>query len=102
MTFPRIPQAVVFDMDGLLFDTEAIAREAMIATALRLGFEMPEQVFLAMVGLPADASRALLLNHYGESFDIDTYWTEVDDGFRQALDRQAIHEERRRRVARAA
>jgi beta-phosphoglucomutase-like phosphatase (HAD superfamily) len=85
MTFPRIPQAVVFDMDGLLFDTEAIAREAMIATALRLGFEMPEQVFLAMVGLPADASRALLLTHYGASFDVDTYWTEVDVGFAKLL-----------------
>jgi beta-phosphoglucomutase-like phosphatase (HAD superfamily) len=85
MSFPRIPQAVVFDMDGLLFDTEAIAREAMIATALRLGFEMPEQVFLAMVGLPADASRALLLNHYGKKFDVDTYWTEVDEGFVKLL-----------------
>jgi HAD superfamily hydrolase (TIGR01509 family) len=85
MTFPRIPQAVVFDMDGLLFDTEAIAREAMIATASRMGFEMPEQVFLAMIGLPAGASRALLLNHYGESFDVDTYWTAVDDDFHKLL-----------------
>jgi beta-phosphoglucomutase-like phosphatase (HAD superfamily) len=85
MTLPRIPQAVVFDMDGLLFDTEAIAREAMIATAARLGFEMPEQVFLAMVGLPADVCRAHLLDHYGNDFDVDTYWNAVDEDFLRLL-----------------
>jgi HAD superfamily hydrolase (TIGR01509 family) len=85
MTLPRVPQAVVFDMDGLLFDTEAIAREAILATALRLGFDMPEQVFLAMVGLPADASRALLLKHYGDDFDVDTFWTEADEDFLRRL-----------------
>jgi HAD superfamily hydrolase (TIGR01509 family) len=81
MTLPRFTQAVVFDMDGLLFDTEAIYREAMIATALRLGFEMPDQVFLAMVGLPAEASRALLINHYGNDFDVETFWVESASDF---------------------
>jgi HAD superfamily hydrolase (TIGR01509 family) len=85
MTLPRNPQAVVFDMDGLLFDTEAIAREAMIATALRLGFQMPEQVFLAMVGLPADSCRVLLLDHYGNDFDVDGYWSAVDVDFAALL-----------------
>jgi HAD superfamily hydrolase (TIGR01509 family) len=81
MTLPRIPQAVVFDMDGLLFDTEAIYREAMIATALRLGFEMPEHVFLAMVGLPPDASRAHLRSHYGSDFDVEAFWLESAGDF---------------------
>jgi HAD superfamily hydrolase (TIGR01509 family) len=81
MTLPRIPQAVVFDMDGLLFDTEAIYRDAMLASASRLGFEMPEQVFLAMIGLPAEASRAHLHSHYGNDFDVDAFWTESASDF---------------------
>ncbi|MDQ8728594.1 HAD family phosphatase [Bradyrhizobium sp. LHD-71] len=81
MTLPRNPQAVVFDMDGLLFDTEAIYREAMIATALRLGFEMSDQVFLAMVGLPPEASRAHLRDHYGHDFDVETFWIESANDF---------------------
>lgn len=91
MALPRRPQAVVFDMDGLLFDTEAIYREAMIATALRLGFEMPEPLFLALVGLPAEASRAHLRNHYGNDFDVETFWSEsAYDFHRRATGRQFL------------
>lgn len=85
MSLPRIPEAVVFDMDGLLFDTEAIYREAMIATALRLGFEMRDEVFLAMVGLPAEASRAHLIDHYGNDFDVDTFWGESAADFHRLV-----------------
>lgn len=85
MKLARNPEAVVFDMDGLLFDTETIYREAMIATALRLGFQMQEEVFLAMVGLPAEASRAHLIKHYGHGFDVDTFWLESANDFHRLV-----------------
>lgn len=85
MSLPRIPEAVVFDMDGLLFDTEVIYRDAMIATALRLGIEMTEQVFLPMIGLPAEASRAHLISHYGNDFDVDLFWVESANDFHRLI-----------------
>lgn len=81
MKLPRQPAAVVFDMDGLLFDTENLVREAMYAAAPRLGLEMPEDLFLSLLGLGGNASRARLLEHYGEQFDIETFWKAVDDDF---------------------
>jgi HAD superfamily hydrolase (TIGR01509 family) len=81
MLLPRSPRAVVFDMDGLLFDTETIYRDAMVATASRLGFEMSDAIFLAMVGLPSEASRKLLVDHYGKGFDVDVFWTEAAQDF---------------------
>lgn len=85
MTLPRAPRAVVFDMDGLLFDTEAIVREAMAAAATRLGFEMPEPVFLSLLGLSSEASRTKLMDHYGTAFDVDGFCAAVDDDFQRLL-----------------
>ncbi|MBZ7921104.1 HAD family phosphatase [Ensifer adhaerens] len=71
---PRTPQAVVFDMDGLLFDTETLARDAMMRTAPDFGYEMPVSLYLDMIGLPGDATRSVLRQHFGEAFDADKFW----------------------------
>jgi HAD superfamily hydrolase (TIGR01509 family) len=86
MKLPRTPKAVVFDMDGLLFDTEAIVREAMQAATPRLGVDMPEAVFLSLIGLGGEASRARLLEHYGATFDIDAFWKAVDEDFHRLIE----------------
>jgi beta-phosphoglucomutase-like phosphatase (HAD superfamily) len=85
MTRLQFPKAVVFDMDGLLFDTETIVREAMAAAAERLGFEVPEPLFLSLIGLSGTASRARMLDHYGAAFDVDGFWAAVDDDFNRLL-----------------
>jgi beta-phosphoglucomutase-like phosphatase (HAD superfamily) len=82
MMLPRTVKAVVFDMDGLLFDTESLYREAMQATALRFGVEMSDATFLRMIGLPAEASRLLLIDHYGSDFDVERFWIESATIFR--------------------
>src|SRR5690606_10599456 len=44
-------QAVVFDMDGLMLDTERIALECWTATATELGWELARETCLKLVGL---------------------------------------------------
>ena len=85
MSLPRLPSAVVFDMDGLLFDTETIVREAARCASDRLGFDMPDEVFMTLVGLSGDAGRQRLLEHYGPAFDCDAFWREVDADFHRLL-----------------
>lgn len=51
--------AVLFDMDGLMFDTERIGREGWHAAANILGIAIPESVIDAMRGTGAEECRSL-------------------------------------------
>ena len=73
MKLPRTPLAVVFDMDGLLCDTETVYRDAMMAVAADRGHEMPVALFKSMIGLPGLASDRKVLEHFGEDFPIEAF-----------------------------
>lgn len=64
-------------MDGLLVDTEALYRDAMLAEAEAQGRPMPLSLFLQMVGLPEHACDELARDHFGEHVDLATYNAEV-------------------------
>ena len=77
MILPRAVRAVVFDMDGLLVDSEVLVREVMMHISAVHGVDLPMSVFLRMVGLPGPASRKVAVGHFGEDFDYDRWNTEV-------------------------
>jgi HAD superfamily hydrolase (TIGR01509 family) len=70
MALPRTVKAVVFDMDGLLVDTEQVVFEAMRAAAQGAGQEMPFYLFQRLVGLPGHVSDLIVIEHFGPDFDI--------------------------------
>ena len=72
---PRAPRAVVFDMDGLLVDTEVLVREAMMDQALEMGRELPLPVFLSMVGTNHATSEQVLVDHFGPGFPLGEFKT---------------------------
>lgn len=60
--------AVVFDMDGTLLDTELVFKEIVFEVADLMGFEMTEALQLSMIGTSHEATNALLMEAYGSAF----------------------------------
>lgn len=85
MALPRAPKAVVFDMDGLLVDTETVVFAAMQHAAGTLGAEMPFATFQRMVGLQHAHSDLILLEHFGGDLDLKAWQAVVSAHFRETL-----------------
>ncbi|MET0935124.1 MAG: HAD family phosphatase [Luteibacter sp.] len=79
--FPAIPQAIVFDLDGVLFDTEALYRDALLEAASDLGIHIPLSLCQRMVGLHGHAARMLLREHVGDDIDLDTVWANASERY---------------------
>lgn len=75
----RTYNGVVFDMDGLLLDTERLSFRAYQKAALEFGVDFPEALYLEMIGLRSDAAQSVLRSGLGN----------------QAPGREIIHNARR-------
>ena len=66
-------EAVLFDMDGLLLDTEAVYIVALQAAARTLGREMPLGFCHSMIGVPGPACNVMIADFYGDGFRIEEF-----------------------------
>ena len=61
-------EAVVFDMDGTLIDSEAVFRAALFRACTDLGFEMTDAIHAKILGSTADHTKQVLTDTYGAAF----------------------------------
>lgn len=67
----RRPHAVIFDMDGLMLDTERLAPAAWRDAARELGVDFDMGLLPAMVGRNAIDCRMLVIERHGPRFPVD-------------------------------
>lgn len=73
LTGGRTPavQAVILDMDGLIFDSERAAREAWRAALLARGYALSDEVYLQAVGRTAAEARAVFVRALGHDLPVE-------------------------------
>lgn len=64
-------QAAVFDMDGLLLDSERVSYDTFAAACKDLGVEFKEQVYLKIIGTNAQQIKRILVDGYGPELPYD-------------------------------
>ncbi|MRM90958.1 HAD family phosphatase [Faecalicatena contorta] len=64
-------KAVIFDMDGLMIDSERLTWEGYQKECLSRGYEMTLDFYMLMLGHPMAAVRKMMREHFGDSFPME-------------------------------
>lgn len=64
-------KAFIFDMDGLILDTERIAFKSYKEALKEYGYDFTEAFFLTLIGTNVKLTKELCLNRYGSWFPFD-------------------------------
>lgn len=72
-------RAVIFDLDGLLLDTEKIALSSFVATCREFDFEPDIDIYVRCIGTNSTKTKEILTQGYGRDFpyeEIRKKWSE--------------------------
>ena len=64
-------KAIIFDMDGLMIDTERLALKAWQLAGADFGFPISDDIFITMVGRNRRDSDCILVEIFGSDFPVD-------------------------------
>jgi len=78
---PEEIHAVIFDMDGVLIDSEILSKNTSIEVAKSLGFELGADLLNSIIGRTGPAVEQLIRDGLGETFPYE----EFDDLWRQKM-----------------
>lgn len=78
--------AVVFDMDGVIFDSERGCLNVWKELAEKNNLSDMENVFIKCIGTTVVKTREILKNAYGEDFDVDYFQSEASRMFHEKYD----------------
>ena len=72
---------VIFDMDGVIFDSEILVLSSWKEVAGRHGIQDVEKVCHECLGTNSAVSKQIFLRHYGQDFPYDEYKAEMAEVF---------------------
>ncbi|MDR1948644.1 MAG: HAD family phosphatase [Spirochaetaceae bacterium] len=87
---PFFPGAVIFDMDGLMLDTEGPAVFTWVEIARNMGLPVDTETALKTVGLDEASTNAVLFEAYGPDFPHEKVRREWERVIAEDIDKNGI------------
>ncbi len=78
--------AVIFDMDGVIFDSERAVMNCWLVLADKYHIENITEPYLACTGTNMQKTKEIMLNAYGEDFPYDRYAKEASTMYHEKYD----------------
>jgi HAD superfamily hydrolase (TIGR01509 family) len=85
-----MPRAVIFDMDGLLLDSEPLYRITWQTAAAELGCLIDDDFYSRFVGRGTDEAELLLVEHFGDALPLDEFRVRWKRDFDERLSRAPL------------
>jgi HAD superfamily hydrolase (TIGR01509 family) len=85
-----LPGAVIFDMDGLMFDTENLAIPLWEIAGKQFGYNITHDIVLRMVGISSEKARLVLLEEFGADFPYDAIRNEFRFLIKQEIEKKGV------------
>ena len=80
-------KAIIFDMDGVIFDTELVYLEIWSKVFEKYGYKLQKEVYAEVLGTGRENVKKVLLNKYGNELPIDKMYREKDKDLEKAVDK---------------
>lgn len=84
------PKRVIFDMDGLIFDSERSFMRNLKAVMEEYGYTLKLEVYLSILGANSASCKETMLNNYGEDYPYEEISDLARERFNSDLKRNLI------------
>lgn len=79
-------RAVIFDMDGVIFDSERAVYNGWMELAAKYNLKDIEMIYMKCIGVNSVMSRQIFMDYYGEDFPYDEYNAEQSKNYHEKYD----------------
>ena len=84
--------AFIFDMDGLLFDTERLYLEHCKTSERELGLEIPDEIHFETIGRKKEDARQVYISRFGPDFPVEQFMQRTHSLVQAFIERNGIPE----------